>query len=76
MNPTDFTPSLYPSLVDYRQLVGQGIRVVIVHLHGAEPRISAFSERFGPSGREFSPMSLSLTEIEDFVHDARRRLGV
>lgn len=74
--PLSFSRSLHPHQVEYRLAVGQGVKVVLVLLYGSEPRIMSWSEKFGPAGREKEPMSLGLSEIQNFCVDAREVLGL
>jgi hypothetical protein len=68
--------SLGPKSVDYRLLTGFGDRCAKVDLSGTEPRFSAWTERIGPNGLEVGPLSLTLTEIQVLLQDARARHGV
>jgi len=74
--PSEMSRGVYPREVQYRLAVGQGLRCVNVLLGTSEPRIMAWSERWTVNTREVQPMSLALGEIEEFVQDARRTLGV
>lgn len=65
---------LSPSLVEYRTPTTAGVQVVRVILTTGDPRIVAFSEEYRGGRLSVEPMSLFVSEVQQFVSDALERV--
>jgi hypothetical protein len=63
-----------PQTVEYRDVLGTGIRLVKVWYNSKTPRIISQMEYFSSEGHEVKPMSLFLDEILAYIQDGRERL--